>query len=1751
MHRSGTSALTRLLSVAGAKLPNRMLGANTSNETGHWEPQALLDYHDRWLAEVGSSWNDWRRLDLSRMSPARIDAVRMQTADILDQDFGSAELFVVKDPRICRFVGFFIEIVRSQGARVVPVLPFRNPLEVIDSLEARDRLSRPTAALLWLRHVLEAEAATRSLPRAIVSYENLIKDWKSQLQSISRSCDVRFRYGASEIEPIVSEFLSPDRRHHVHTLDQVLLDPMLGQWVGRAYAALRILEADPTSVEALTELSDIKRSFDDAAPLLQRMIDAVEAEGTKLLDEAHRVREAAVQRASAAEEASRIASLQLEGTTQNMRVVENALVDLQRRFDEGQNQLGTLEQRLQDNVRLAEEASAQHSHKLNESEARADAAERRAQMLEADLQAATTGAAQLKSDLETALGDLGRRFDEAQDQLAAKEQLLEDSVRRADDAEHRTEQMSSELRQLQAELDEERRALNGARDVLSEMEGRFAGLGREHEALKLILEERQSVFAQHNLTLSESAERADAAEERVAALEAELELAKAQIAHLKSNLEKANGDLQRFGELLPRSQRRATELVEATHIAASLKAELEARERALHELEATRTYQEEAKNRAVALLTQSVLDRQQSESARARAEELAEAMLRSTSWRITAPVRGVKNTFLSMIGKGPKADLGIGLGQSGSDDAPAREAAARQAAAQVERAVAATGSAAVARKADAAADTDTATVLEQLFFNAAAKPDEQVDYVERRLDSCDAAALPLKLIAFYLPQFHPIPENDRWWGKGFTEWTNVSKATPQFVGHYQPRLPGEFGFYDLRMIDVQRQQAALAKQYGIAGFCFHHYWFAGKRLLEQPFNQILTNPDIDLPFCLCWANENWTRRWDGLEGEVLIAQNHSPDDDIAFIEDIAPALRDPRYIRFRGRPVLVVYRVSLLPDPRATAARWRRYCEDNGIGDPYLVIARSFGIEDPRPYGFDAAVEFPPHNVPRVEIKDRVKIVNPRFDGTIYDYSAVATSIDDQASHPYPLMHTVFPSWDNEARKPGRGHIFHGSTPKTFGAWLKRACDATLARMSKSERQPPFVFINAWNEWAEGAHLEPDRRYGYAYLQAMSDVVDGYGLTLPSDVPSSPEKIVVVSHDAYPHGAQFLALNLCRALTSKFGMDVDCVILGEGSLVGQFENVARVHQLAREDQDGEKARALARRLRASGASVAICNTTVSGLFARVMSEAGFKVVCLVHELPQIIASYRLEAHAAAIAQCASKVVCAADLVGDSFTRITGLDRSKLLIRPQGVYKRNTLRQDVEKGDARAAARRELGIADDCRLVIGVGYADLRKGFDLFLEAAELMGERDKVVFMWIGHHDIGLMPRLQSRIDALVEAGKLVLSGLQSNTDPYYAAADLYVLTSREDPYPSTVLEALDVGLAIVGFAGATGTTRLIEETGGTLVPQLDVAALVASSRAVLAAETAEARLQRARAFWKRPDVSFQAYVHDLLDLLGRGPKRVSAVVPNYNYERFLPERVQSILDQTYPVCELLILDDASKDASLAVADRLLASIDIPVRIVANEQNSGSVSRQWLKGAELATGEYVWIAEADDLCEPAFLTEVMCGFSEDHVVLSYCQSKQMAQDGSILSDNYLDYVHDVSPRQWLHDFIRGGSDEIAEGLSVKNTIPNVSAVVFRRRDLVATMREHMRDLTRFRVAGDWCTYVYLLRRGSCAFRSKSLNKHRRHDESVTINRFGWTEWDEIKDMQALAASLVPVPPAQRAAAATYLDTLVHQFNLRK
>jgi len=342
-----------------------------------------------------------------------------------------------------------------------------------------------------------------------------------------------------------------------------------------------------------------------------------------------------------------------------------------------------------------------------------------------------------------------------------------------------------------------------------------------------------------------------------------------------------------------------------------------------------------------------------------------------------------------------------------------------------------------------------------------------------------------KLIAFYLPQYHRVAENSEWWGPGFTEWTNVARGRPNFDGHYQPHIPRELGFYDLDRVETMREQAALAREYGVHGFCFYYYWFSGRRILERPLDNFLAS-DIDISFCLCWANENWTRTWDGDTKSVLLEQKYAEGDEERFIQDIYPFLADPRYIRVDDKPLLVVYRIKELPDPAGSIRKWRAEAERLGLPGLHVSVVDFYDISDPREVGADAMVEFPPHkfNGPQNCPDPSPHLTNPNFRGGLIDYSRVIAQSMLRPAPPFTLYRGIIPSWDNTARRQDTGTIIVNATPAFFGSWLKFL--RTYTRETRPAASDPFIFVNAWNEWGEGCHLEPDVQWGLNYLDEVA-----------------------------------------------------------------------------------------------------------------------------------------------------------------------------------------------------------------------------------------------------------------------------------------------------------------------------------------------------------------------------------------------------------------------------------------------------------------------------------------------------------------------------------------------------------------------------------------------------------------------------------------------------------------------------------------
>lgn len=355
----------------------------------------------------------------------------------------------------------------------------------------------------------------------------------------------------------------------------------------------------------------------------------------------------------------------------------------------------------------------------------------------------------------------------------------------------------------------------------------------------------------------------------------------------------------------------------------------------------------------------------------------------------------------------------------------------------------------------------------------------------------------IRAIAYYLPQFHQIPENDKWWGEGFTEWVNVKKATPMYTGHEQPKIPYEY--YDLSEPDTLHSQISMAKQYNLHGFCFHYYWFKGKRLLETPIECFLDDKSsrANFPFMLCWANENWTRRWDGRDEDVLIHQEHSIKDHQNVTRDLFRYFKDSRYIKFQDKPVFVLYRPQIIQQLERLIEILRAQAIAHGFPGIHIVTTNAFGFTEIDCYDLDGVAEFPPHCLAKINALSNadVKNIHDDFTGTIYDYhhcvqanlknyNHIKTNQKEHAYYP-----GVFPSWDNTARRQHNGHVCAGANSTDFHEWLTGAMQLTSSHNTSDDS---FVFINAWNEWAEGAFLEPDTVNGYSSLETLKSALENF-----------------------------------------------------------------------------------------------------------------------------------------------------------------------------------------------------------------------------------------------------------------------------------------------------------------------------------------------------------------------------------------------------------------------------------------------------------------------------------------------------------------------------------------------------------------------------------------------------------------------------------------------------------------------------------
>ena len=642
-----------------------------------------------------------------------------------------------------------------------------------------------------------------------------------------------------------------------------------------------------------------------------------------------------------------------------------------------------------------------------------------------------------------------------------------------------------------------------------------------------------------------------------------------------------------------------------------------------------------------------------------------------------------------------------------------------------------------------------------------------------------------------------------------------------------------------------------------------------------------------------------------------------------------------------------------------------------------------------------------------------------------------------------------------------------------------------------------------------------------------------YGITKQKSAGCSPQ-IVCVSHDAGFYGAQLLTLHIAEVLKLQLGYKVSIVLLGDGPLTADFARIGPVIDFTRPPWRQEasanvmsKRRKKIARLYKDGSHHVICNTSASGGVVRLFKDEGFHVISLIHELPTLIHDFNLEGSVKEIGKWADSVIFPAKYVRDRFIPLAELDTQRAIVRPQGLYHPSPYRDS--KYDAREYIGRELKLKTSDRIVVAVGQGERRKGIDIFCQVAEdVVSTMPDVHFVWIGDDTTQLAKQCAALIQAGANSGNVHFTGVISDTDlclRYIAAADIYLMTSREDPYPSVILEAMDVALPVVGFMDAGGFSELLENGAGILVDYEDQNAMGAAVKQLLL--HSDQALQLGKQGQKIIDTRFYFldYVYDLVKLVGLSHFKISVIVPNFNYAHYLPSRLGSIITQTYKPYEIIFLDDNSTDNSVEIAEEILSKSGLPYRVIVNDINKGCYA-QWLYGIDLVKGELVWIAEADDESEPSFLSELVKGFDNPDVALAYSQSRKIDESGNLIRGDYLDYTDDLSETKWLSTYTRSGHDEIKDTLSIKNTIPNASAVLMKKPDL-SGISERLLGLKN---SGDWLTYVHILESGSIYFTPEVLNSHRLHVGGVTLGGNALRLMTEIMRMQEYVQTLHDLNP---------------------
>lgn len=1049
MHRSGTSAITRALQTMGVDLGNRLMQpVEHVNAKGFWEDDDITAINEQILHSLGMSWHSLAPLTPEHLSALQQNGLYTKAANMLREKVGTSPIYGFKDPRVAKLLPLWQGIFKTCGFQPSYLIAIRNPLSVAQSLLKRDGFNPVKSHLLWLEHVLLSLELSASYPHTVVDFDQLMHQPLAETKRIAAALELAIN--PAELNAYIESFIDEDLRHTVFKPEDLNSDPNCPPLACEVYRAL-LHQGAATSVTIDKWLTEFRR----ITPIMS-LVDSLQTGLTKAEHTTQEFKQLIEEKDQLLKDRALEYSQEIHNRNTHISTLESAVVLRDQWNEQLTTELHTV---------------------INSNSWRATAPLRAVGKQVRRVARVTKRSCALYQQHGGAVSSTKKAYKifKAEGINGFKVRLRK-PIPVSQAAAKPIESVESILSIVPYYIDK------------SPADAHKAAVAHKSIAIHchfLDLEDVNNITARlNNIPTSYSLFVSIEAEEKVDSLKSILQekLENAKEIFVKAVPPGAGA----LASLIAQFGARLKQYSIVGNIATALKegSGYQCYEATLDNLfpnsdiDSVRVAHilNHLNNDAKIVYSESYYHHLDSQQATwGDSYPIARAMLHDstaiaiqdypqieypavpTFWSTSAAIRNLLNLKLKHSDfNGTEGELRK-LALEKSVLLLAKEAK---------------GVCLRLHKQD--------SIPDYRYY------EDQYNYAEA------AANTDIKILSYYLPQFHPTPENDEWHGKGFTEWTKVRAANPLFEGHFQQHIPHEsLGYYDLESPETLYQQADMMKKAGVHGQIFYHYWFTGKLILEKPAQMLLANPDIDMPFCFCWANENWTRRWDGNESEILLGQNYSADDARAFIKYLIPFFQDKRYITVDGRPMLFVYRPSSIPDPSAYNAIWEEECGHAGLPKPYVVAVLTRGATDPHQFGMDAGTERVLHDWTDGGVADIRPSLNTYYPltGSVLPYDEVSKYYrKQQEPKEFTYFRSLVPTWDNTARYGEGALLLHGSTPFEFQEWLQDSIEYSRLNLPADRR---FILVNAWNEWAEGAHLEPDTRFGYSYLNSVGRAISG------------------------------------------------------------------------------------------------------------------------------------------------------------------------------------------------------------------------------------------------------------------------------------------------------------------------------------------------------------------------------------------------------------------------------------------------------------------------------------------------------------------------------------------------------------------------------------------------------------------------------------------------------------------------------------